>query len=864
MLRVTTLHAASAGATAEYYAKYLVAAPGEVPGVWCGRQAGGLGLAGEVTVDQLEQLLSGRDPATGTPLGRELLDRYTSDGRAVPAVSGFDATFSAPKSVSVLWALSGDRRFLDAHDIAVSAALADLERYGSTTRIRSNGGRLHPDTRGLTMATFRQTTSRADDPQLHTHALVSAKVQTVDGRWLALDARYLKRHQRMLGALYQSVLRSQLTNTLGVAWEPIVNGQAEIAGVPDELLERFSKRTADIEQALGVKLAEFRQREGRDPSRWEHAALTREASADTRSRKSGHGATDLLAKWRWEAGNVGWTASQLRAIVDYAARSAERSRPLYVDDVIRRLSLDRSTWCRADVVQAICDHQRPLARIPGERWAQLVEQAADRVLEHCVDLDPPDPTIRRTSDGRSAWVEPTAPRFTSDCVLAQEEEIITWATVAQQFPPRPSTTLNDDGLDVLQAEAAAAVAGHDELALVVGPAGAGKTRMLAAAVDDLHHHNRPVFGVAPTAKAARVLAIDTAMPTTTVAKLLHEWRHPDRGPLDEYRLPHGATVVVDEAGMLATPFLFDLVTLADRNRWRLALVGDHRQLQAVGRGGMFAEVCDRGRAVELEQLHRFTHDWEATASLQLRHGDPAALDAYDAHGRIIAGPLATHLEQIAATWIDRHRAGDTVALVVSTNDHADAINHAVQLARLDAGDLHLDAYVYAAGGDFVVVGDVIATRRNDPRLVTTAGEPVRNRDTWTVTAIAADGSLTATHQQGHGTITLPADYVHEHVRLGYAATEHGYQGATVDTAISLVSAATSRRGLYVAATRGRDNNTICVVTDSTDIAEARDVLDGVLAVDRADTPAITQRQLLARTAALMQRRRSDCTIELGL
>ena len=139
------------------------------------------------------------------------------------------------------------------------------------------------------------------------------------------------------------------------------------------------------------------------------------------------------------------------------------------------------------------------------------------------------------------------------------------------------------------------------------------------------------------------------------------------------------------------------------------------------------------------------------------------------------------------------------------------------------------------------------TRRNDRRLRTSSGETVRNRDRWTVTATHPDGALTVSQLGGHGTVTLPADYVAEHVRLGYAATEHGHQGDTVDVGIALVSAATTHRGLYVGATRGRDDNRIHVITDTDDLAEARDVLDGVLAHDRADVPAVTQRRHLAQT-----------------
>ena len=143
----------------------------------------------------------------------------------------------------------------------------------------------------------------------------------------------------------------------------------------------------------------------------------------------------------------------------------------------------------------------------GRRWAGALERGCDRVIDHCVDLDPPAGQVRRrASDGRSVWIEPTAPHFTSDTILAEEEHVLAWAMDAQADEPDPSTSVDRDGLDVLQADAAAAVAGADRLVLVVGPAGAGKTTTLRRAVDDLHAWDRSVFGVAPTAKAARVLA----------------------------------------------------------------------------------------------------------------------------------------------------------------------------------------------------------------------------------------------------------------------------------------------------------------------------------------------------------------------
>ena len=861
MLRVTTLYAGSAVATAKYYTKYLTQAPGEESGRWLGGQAARLGLAGEVSTEALELLLSGRDPISGTVLGYPLVDRTLASGKVVRAVAGFDATVSAPKALSVWWALTGDPGLAECHDVAVQAVVKYVERFGATTRVRSNGGRLHPDTQGLTVGAFRQTTSRADDPQLHTHLVISAKVQTDDGRWLALDARLLKGHQRALGGLYQSVLRAELTDRYGVAFTEIVKGQAEIAGVPAEVLEQFSKRTAEVDKALAAKLAEFYRREGRDPSRFERAALGREAAVDTRAHKTGNGVADLKTRWLTEAAAVGVTPETLTASIAEASRTPEPPQQVTVGEIIEELSGSKSAWHRLDILRTVCDRARPQPGIGGARWAGALDRAVDKVLEQCIDLDPTldQHATRRKSDGRSMWIEPVAAHVTSEMVLAQEEAILTWAIDAQTADPSPSSTVRRGGLDVLQADAAAAAAGDDRLVLIVGPAGAGKTTMLRAAVADFHDvQHRPVFGLAPTAKAARLLERETGMVADTVAKLLHEWARPD-GPDPLWRLP-GATLVVDEAGMLNTADLYQLTRLAGRQDWRLVLVGDPRQLQAVGRGGMFNELCSNGRVIELERIHRFTNQWEAAASLKLRHGDQRALDAYQAHGRIIPGTLVEHLATIADYWIEHHTQGHTTAITTTTNDHVDAINQHIQQQRVEHGDLDPIWSAPIADGSDALVGDIVATRRNDRHLHTSSGDTVRNRELWTITDIGTGGDLTVTQVGGHGTVTLPADYVRDHVRLGYAATEPGNQSDTQTGSITLATPATTGRGLYVAVTRGEQENLILTVTETHDIAEARDILETIIASDRADIPAVSQRRQLAEQHRQTPRLQPRCQI----
>jgi conjugative relaxase-like TrwC/TraI family protein len=841
VLRVTTIHAHSAAASARYYTRYLTGDGPDAEGHWLGRRASTMGLSGRVETDDLEAILSGHNPTTGRQLGYPLVDRVDSNGRIIRAVAGFDATFSAPKSLSVWWGLTGDPGLLEAHNLAVGAVVDHIERYGATTRTRVDDARQHPDVDGLVMAAFPQATSREDDPQMHTHVVISAKVLAPDGRWLALDGRYLKRKQRVLGGLYQSVLRAELTSRYGVAWGPIEKGQAEIVGMPKELIDAFSKRTAQVDAALADKITEFREREGRDPTRWERAALTREASEDTRAKKTHASPGDLGSHWRDQAERLGWSPAGLLERMRDAARMHPTPEPPTVVDVIEQLSAAGSAWNRADVLQAVCDLTPPVAGVPGQRWAAAVERACDRVIETCTTLDPPsERSPRRASDGRSIWIAPIEPHLTTEGVLAQEERILLFAVDAHDQPARPSPALDRSGLDILQADAAAAVAGHDRLVLVVGPAGTGKTTTLRRAAADLGAQGRHVFAVAPTAKAAKVLRDETGMQSATVAKLVHEWRN--RQPHNEYRLPPGTTLIVDEAGMLGTGSLEALTQLAASQQWRLVLVGDPRQLQAVGRGGMFDELCRTGRVHELATIHRFRLRWEQAASLRLRAGSPEALDAYFRHGRVGTGTCEALSADIACQWIDHCAAGRSVAVVAETNEQVDALNHAIQGLRREHGQLGTRA-TRIAGGELVAVGDLVVTRRNSRELRTSRGEPVRNRDRWSVTAVGRDGSLTVSHEHGHGQLTLPADYAREHVRLGYAATAHGYQGDTVDVSLTVVTAATTHRSLYVGATRGRDLNRLLVVTEDPDLA--RDVLEEVLTNDRADLPAVAQRRHLA-------------------
>ncbi len=809
--RATTLKGSGAG---EYYVHELpnyYLDSGEPRGVWLGQGAETLGLSGEVRDAEFLNVMAGAHPHDPSLLlGR----RFGEE-----SVRGFDVTASAPKSVSVLKELAGpdvERHVAAAHDAAVASMAAWVEDHAHT-RFRVNGEVVTVDAEGLVMATFRQHTSRALDPQLHTHLVIANRVQSPDGRWLALDARYLKKHQRGASAHYHLVLRNELTARLGVGWEPVVNGIAEISHLQVGLLEEFSSRTDHIERRLDVKVDRFVESMGREPTVREYWKLEREAVLDSRPAKvKDVSAVELRQLWAEQVRGIGHDPAGLVGLVaDRATRRPMTSDVAVevVDQAIVSLS-EHSTWHPADLTREIAaaiptDVVTPTNDIPA-----MLKRLTDYAIEHrCVDISRPTPdgvSVRR--DGRPTSESGVEQALTTPEILAQDRATQAWAERRMSHLPTDSADApqrSEVPLTIPQAEVAAAVAGDAHLTLIVGPAGTGKTTALKPAVEQLHAEGRAVFGVAPSAAAAEVVSRETGVDADTIDKLLTE-HSLQRPPGHRYDLPAHATVIVDEAGMLNNDKLHQLTQLADSRSWRVVMVGDPMQFAAVGRGGMFEHLVDSFGAIELDRVHRFTELWEATASLRLRRGDPTVADVYQEHGRLHGGTRTRMQTEALDAWQQARCDGETVVLATPDNNTAQQLNVAAQQRRLDAGELSTRGRTINTGDYELRVGDEIVTRRNHRQLTTNQQQPVRNRDRWTIDSVHRNGDLTVTGDSG--TIRLPSDYVQHHVELGYAQTSHATQGRTVDRSILYLDGPTDARGIYVPLTRGRHTNDVYIAT----------------------------------------------------
>jgi conjugative relaxase-like TrwC/TraI family protein len=741
---------------------------GEAEGYWLGGAAVDLGLDGKVDPDGLTAMLTGRHPATGKPLGL----RHVAGRGPVP---GFDLTFSAPKSVSLTWALGGDGAGTEvaaAHRASVVAALDYMERQACWTR-RGHGGHEFVRGDGFLAAAYLHRSSRAGDPQLHTHVLVANATRGPDGRWTRLYHPAIYDHAKTAGYIYEANLRWELSRRLGVRWQEVRNGIAEIEGFDPEHLRAFSTRRAEILAATAPDAsARARQVAALDTRRAKDRDLTEES---------------LRERWRSTAEEIGLDRETIRRTFD-RGREVEPA-TVAASDLAEALTAHASHFDRRDVIQAVADE------LPAGAPAAEVEEIADAFLAL-------DSVI---AVGETA----KRPRFTTERIWEIEREALAAAramaasdghgVVAEPAVARVLSTRSTIKPDQ-QAMVERVTKGGEQLAVVVGEAGTGKTFATVAAAEAWADAGVGLRVAAPTWRAANVLRSE-GLDATSVARLLGEL---DRG---RRPLPRGSVLLVDEAGMVDSATLARLIDHARTADAKLVLVGDPAQLGEIEAGGLFAAIVARTEPVVLDEVIRHNHDLDRQGACRIREGRGAeAVEVYRSAERVVVceDPEARR-EEMVRDWWRSFAAGEDALMIAKRNAEVGRLNvlaREVMRSEGRLGDLEIEV-----GEARFAVGDQVITRVNDHRA------QIYNRERWRVEAIDAEGR--GVELRGVDTdrrVTVGADYLGREnpsdgapaLQHAYAATTYQAQGSTVDRAYVMADPSMDRQELYVAASRSRE------------------------------------------------------------
>jgi conjugative relaxase-like TrwC/TraI family protein len=780
------------------------------------------------------------------------------------AVAGYDLTFTPVKSVSTLWALAPRviaEQIEQCHHQAVTETLAWIEDNVTLSRMGTDGI-AQVDTTGLIAAAFTHRDSRAGDPNLHTHVAISNKVQAIgpDGipRWLALDGQPLHKAKVSASEFYNTRIEALLIKAVGVAFaesapRPGKRPVREIVGVPAELNDHYSSRSAAIEARVGDLAKQFQLTHGREPTTVEMLALSQQATLDTRAAK--HEPRSLGEQrhlWRAQAIEV---LGSNRAVTDMITRAT--SQPVrakvditaeWVNDAARKvlttITETRATW-QENHVRA--EAQRVLRYADHPAGPEVIDRVVTAALhEHSIaltstaDTDKNEPAMLRRRDGASIYTRHGTATYTSADILAAERRILASAgarggrTITEnsislamlEHHANNGVDLNDGQKALVQAMATSGA----RVQLALAPAGTGKTTAMATLAAAWRNDGGTVIGLAPTAGAAEVLATDLNAPTDTLAKLvqLTGTRGGTPAPPDDPArkwfdtIGPGTLIILDEAGMASTLDLDTLTAHAKARGADVRLIGDDQQLASISAGGVLRDLADLGDTVTLSTVVRFTHpetgQAEAAASLALRVGDPAAIGFYIDHQRVHVGAERTAADMAYEAWAADLAAGRDSILLAPTNTQVAELNERARLDRLATTTTsqppNSTATITLADGLTASEGDWIATRKN-ARWLRTAdhGVWVKNGHRWVIRTVHDDGSLTVIPLRGKATpVRLPARYVTAYTTLGYASTINAAQGMTAGgrhtegTCHTVISDQLTRQQLYVAGTRGRSEN----------------------------------------------------------
>lgn len=758
--------------------------PTQAPGRWLASPdtLARLGIEG-ATVEGREfiALMEGRHPRSG----RWLRPEGAGGGRG----GGIDLTFSAPKSVSAVWALGDEvqRRDVEAaHAAAVKEAVAHLTERVPTVRRRYDGQVVEERAADLLAAEYRHTTARgvmegdAPDPQLHSHVVITSAIRE-DGRLVAVASRPIFRAARELSAYYRSALAHELAQS-GYAIERGTGKQGryfEIAGVPRGLLDAFSARSREVARAA----ERFRAKWGRAPERGE----LRRLKLENRKAKVLVTRSDLQRAWNEIAARFDYTGQlNQTANIDHPAEAPERA----LEDRVEERLTERAATFEPGELRAVLLEQSVGELAPTDALALSKRMIAERRI---LPLEGGLMTTLALR-AREQTIERRFTRLADPAGRDVGEHARSFA--ADRVAERIGGRLTDE-----QAHALQTITGPERAAILVGPAGTGKGVVIdvAARAEQMTGHH--TLGIAVSGSTAQRLGQDSpalAGQTLTLDALV---ARVDRGQL---QIGEATTIYFDEAGIGDTD-RFDRLTEAVAERGaKLVAMGDAAQLPSIGAGGMFDRLTRIAPSAELSNVRRTLDPAEQRAWADLRAGrSDRAMAHYYARGRLhMADTRDEAVEHAVQNWAaltEHHKVSEVALISDASNKEIHRLNARAQHYRAARGELG-DLEVEVPGVHYGIrAGDRIAMidQHHEPGT-----ERIENGARGEVLDNDAGEVLVQFDVTGQWR-TLSGDDL-ARLRLGYAQHIHRAQGATVTRTLVVTGGwQTSKEPAYVEASRAR-------------------------------------------------------------
>ncbi|MHB8533364.1 MAG: MobF family relaxase [Solirubrobacteraceae bacterium] len=809
--------------------------PTEAQGVWHvldeTRERLGLEAGEPVRAEQLVALMEGRHPVSG-----EFIRRAGADGRRA---GGIDLTFSAPKSVSAVWALGSAEQRAGvelAHGRAFARALDHLR--GEVAVVREGaGGRVLAPARDVIAAEFRHTTARgvagggAPDPQLHSHVVVTGVVRQ-DGQFAAVASRPLFRAARELGAFYRGALADELQEqgyeiTAGTGRD---GRYFEVAGISEDLRDALSGRSREVWLAA----ERFRARYGRAPERDE----LRNVKLENRKAKTPQSRPELEATWEGRAAEQrvdrahvqSLQSSEQRGGVQCAGEEGWRER------VAGSLTAQGATFSERELRASV------LEQGVGELSPEHLSRHARELLAagEVIELEGARMTTREIR-GMERAVEARVSDMAacSGAAVSDDARGAAMREVAERI---------GGPLSAEQQRALRVLGGPERAAVLVGQAGAGKGVVIDAAVRAERQVGREPFGVAVAGDTAERLGRESPSlegRTMTLDSMVA------RARTGSLVLDEGSTVFFDEAGMADTRRLDALSEVIERSGGKLVAIGDARQLPAIGAGGLFERLSQIAPTARLSEVRRTSDPEERRAWADLRAGRAEqAMAHYQARGQLhISDTREQALEEAVRQWADlSEREGLRQVALMSDASSA-------EIDRMNARAQHLRAARGELGAAEVALPDVSYGLRAGDRVAfisqhRPAGERrVENGTRGEVVGLDSEEQRVKVLTDGERELTLSGEDLSS-LRLSYAQHLYRQQGATVQRAVIVTGGwQTSQEGAYVQASRAREGTDWHVAREDlgTEGMDAERVgrLAELMRASRAQLPSLALRALTA-------------------